>query len=448
MNSPSTGLTPGHHRGPGLSAGSSYAPQGRGSAQPRDTLGGLGQASLIGARRKPCGDPVEVSIGRQQQQVVARAHRRHRDIGDVSPAGDRRHVEVVTDQDAGEPAFRAQQIENRRRAHRRLVGVDGGKRPRTDHDAARPGLDRGLERGKVRDELAAVDRHDGVRRQRGVGLQPPMPREVLGRGCHAGPLHSAYEYGADPRRVGRVADETHGQPRAVGGQVEHRCQDERRHPSDQRAERRCAAHIHYTLDSVRAGTAMFHVVVPGERWEIEILAGGHVEVEIFRSDGEIDGADASRRCLRDSQTTPDGASGTPPTSPRWRSDACSVSKSYRLVARTLEFTLEAALAIRAWLDSLVQLQVGAGARGGCPIGSLVGQLAETDQQARQLLTDGFARWEEPLRASRPSKDATARQAQPQRQPRSARDRNTRRIQGGLVPSRTRRDPNQTSSPSP
>lgn len=34
--------------------------------------------------------------------------------------------------------------------------------------------------------------------------------------------------------------------------------------------------------------------------------------------------------------------------------------------------------------------------GGCPIGSLVGQLAERDDASRAALVDAFARWEEPL----------------------------------------------------
>src|SRR5438105_436435 len=80
-------------------------------------------------------------------------------------------------------------------------------------------------------------------------------------------------------------------------------------------------------------------------------------------------------------------------------------------------SLESWKAIRAWLDSLVQLQVAAGARGGCPIGSLVGQLAEADEQARRILADSFARWEEPLRSglrSLQERGKLARSADPDR----------------------------------
>jgi len=40
--------------------------------------------------------------------------------------------------------------------------------------------------------------------------------------------------------------------------------------------------------------------------------------------------------------------------------------------------LDSWAAIRAWFDALVELQVQRSARGGCPIGSLVGQLAESE----------------------------------------------------------------------
>jgi hypothetical protein len=48
-------------------------------------------------------------------------------------------------------------------------------------------------------------------------------------------------------------------------------------------------HIHYTLASHRDDTIMVCVTVPGERWEIEFLGDGSVEVERFISSGEIGG---------------------------------------------------------------------------------------------------------------------------------------------------------------
>lgn len=52
------------------------------------------------------------------------------------------------------------------------------------------------------------------------------------------------------------------------------------------------AKISYRLNSVRSGALMVEVTVPGERWEIEVLEDGSVEVEVFRSDGAMLGADA------------------------------------------------------------------------------------------------------------------------------------------------------------
>ncbi len=44
--------------------------------------------------------------------------------------------------------------------------------------------------------------------------------------------------------------------------------------------------IHYKLDSVR-DAIMVEIAVPGQRWEAEFFADGRVEVEIFKSEGDI-----------------------------------------------------------------------------------------------------------------------------------------------------------------
>lgn len=46
--------------------------------------------------------------------------------------------------------------------------------------------------------------------------------------------------------------------------------------------------IAYTLTRVREEALMVNIVVPGERWEVEFLCDGSVEVERFRSTGEIE----------------------------------------------------------------------------------------------------------------------------------------------------------------
>ena len=45
--------------------------------------------------------------------------------------------------------------------------------------------------------------------------------------------------------------------------------------------------IHYTLTSVREGAIMVGITVEDERWEVEFMADGDVEVEVFQGDGEI-----------------------------------------------------------------------------------------------------------------------------------------------------------------
>jgi hypothetical protein len=49
------------------------------------------------------------------------------------------------------------------------------------------------------------------------------------------------------------------------------------------------ARIHYALACHREDAIMVLVTVPGERWEVEFLGDGSIEVERFLSNGEICG---------------------------------------------------------------------------------------------------------------------------------------------------------------
>jgi AcrR family transcriptional regulator len=121
-----------------------------------------------------------------------------------------------------------------------------------------------------------------------------------------------------------------------------------------------------------------------------------------------------------------------------------------VIARTVELVLDSQpqladlsswRAIRSWFDGLVALQVERHAVGGCPIGGLVSELAEQREDARRELADAYGRWEAPLReglevmrrrgklreAADPATLATATLAA---------------IQGGLLLTQTRRDPQQ------
>ena len=48
-----------------------------------------------------------------------------------------------------------------------------------------------------------------------------------------------------------------------------------------------SAEIHYTLSSVTEGAIAVGIDVPGEHWEVEFADDGDIEIEIFKSDGQI-----------------------------------------------------------------------------------------------------------------------------------------------------------------
>src|SRR6185312_15439227 len=58
------------------------------------------------------------------------------------------------------------------------------------------------------------------------------------------------------------------------------------------------ATIHHHLSQFRDDAIMVEVAVPGERWELEFLDDGTVEVEVFRSDGTIRDASALEALIR------------------------------------------------------------------------------------------------------------------------------------------------------
>ncbi len=120
------------------------------------------------------------------------------------------------------------------------------------------------------------------------------------------------------------------------------------------------------------------------------------------------------------------------------------------IARTVEVVLagqprlhdlSAWDALRGWFDDLVLLQVERLGIGGCPIGCLASELAEHSDEARLKLAQAYTTWEAPLRdglvtmqqhgqlaaAADPDHLATAVMAA---------------IQGGLLLTKTRRDPEQ------
>ncbi|MFN3168541.1 MAG: hypothetical protein ACE37H_15890 [Phycisphaeraceae bacterium] len=48
-----------------------------------------------------------------------------------------------------------------------------------------------------------------------------------------------------------------------------------------------AAGVHTSLRRDRDDAVSIDVAVPGARWEVDVLSDGSVEIEVFKSDGEI-----------------------------------------------------------------------------------------------------------------------------------------------------------------
>jgi TetR/AcrR family transcriptional regulator, transcriptional repressor for nem operon len=79
--------------------------------------------------------------------------------------------------------------------------------------------------------------------------------------------------------------------------------------------------------------------------------------------------------------------------------------------------------------------------GGCPVGSLVGQLAESDEQARGDLAASLERWEAEVRDGLRSMQGRGK-LDPRADPDELATATLAMIQGGLVLTQAKRDPGQ------
>ncbi|MGH3228190.1 MAG: TetR/AcrR family transcriptional regulator [Streptosporangiaceae bacterium] len=61
--------------------------------------------------------------------------------------------------------------------------------------------------------------------------------------------------------------------------------------------------------------------------------------------------------------------------------------------RQRQADLGSAGGLAAWRDMVIAQARGSQGQGGCPLGSLAGQLAETGPRARALLASGFEKWQ-------------------------------------------------------
>jgi hypothetical protein len=71
------------------------------------------------------------------------------------------------------------------------------------------------------------------------------------------------------------------------------------HPLYQTLAKLDEAKIYYTLDKTRDETVIILAQVPGRHYEIEVFDDGRVEVEIYKSDGNIGGQELVDELLRE-----------------------------------------------------------------------------------------------------------------------------------------------------
>jgi TetR/AcrR family transcriptional regulator, transcriptional repressor for nem operon len=64
-----------------------------------------------------------------------------------------------------------------------------------------------------------------------------------------------------------------------------------------------------------------------------------------------------------------------------------------IVSNQERFDLSTLDGLRGWREWVIDYQRSLDCRGGCPIGSLGSELAETEPQAREQVASGFQRWE-------------------------------------------------------
>lgn len=109
-----------------------------------------------------------------------------------------------------------------------------------------------------------------------------------------------------------------------------------------------------------------------------------------------------------------------------------------IVANQGRFDLSTLEGLRAWRDWVVDYQRSIDYRGGCPIGSLGSELAETDPEARAQVAEGFKRWETAIQSGLREMHARGQFA-PDADPDSLALALLTALQGGLLLAQIERD---------
>ena len=94
--------------------------------------------------------------------------------------------------------------------------------------------------------------------------------------------------------------------------------------------------------------------------------------------------------------------------------------------------------LRRWRDGVVEHARAVSGVGGCPLGQLVGQLAESDEAARLELADGFTRWAATLRTALRGLEGNA-SLRPGTDPDALAQTVLATVQGGLLLAQVHRD---------
>ena len=107
--------------------------------------------------------------------------------------------------------------------------------------------------------------------------------------------------------------------------------------------------------------------------------------------------------------------------------------------RPLLDRLDSIEALEQWRDAALANQRAQDCEGGCPIGSLASELAETDPGTRTALVTAYDRWEAPIRAGLIAMHERG-ELRPEADPDELATAMMAAVQGGLLLTQVRRDP--------
>ena len=110
-----------------------------------------------------------------------------------------------------------------------------------------------------------------------------------------------------------------------------------------------------------------------------------------------------------------------------------------IIGNQERFDLSTLDGLREWRDFVVEHARETDGHGGCPIGSLGAEVAETEPEARAVVAASFKRWEASIRAGLLKMHALGRLA-PDADPHELALATLAALQGGLLLAQIQRDP--------